>query len=183
MNLMNTVANEQNKQFTTRDGRQVHIRRLVDSDTSLLIDFFHCLSDETKKLRFHANPNNLPETRVWEEAKKLSHLDPNRQVALVAVVEEDGAEHAVGVARYCRAAPSDTKAEAAITVRDDYQGVGLGKHLMRLLTEIAHSMGIKEFDAWILSENRRVLHLIHEAGYPLKQETSRGETHVVATIG
>ncbi len=183
MNLLNTLVTEQNKRFTTRDGRQVHIRHLLDNDTALLVDFFHHLSDETKKLRFHANPNNLPEERIWQEAENLSHLDPDCQVALVAVIEEDGVERAVGVARYCRNAPADTEAEAAIVIRDDYQSVGLGKHLMWELAEAGRSMGIKAFSAWVMAENRRLFRMISQTPFPLKRETSHGETHVVATIG
>ncbi len=182
MNLLNTATTEQHKRFITRDGRQVHIRRLLDKDAALLVDFFHHLSDETKKLRFHANPNNLPEERIWQEAEKLSHLDPDCQAALIAVIEEDGAEHAVGVARYCRSAAADTEAETAIVIRDDYQGVGLGKRLMWELAETARSMGIKTFSAWVLAENRRLFRMISQAPFPLKQETSHGETHVVAAI-
>ncbi len=168
--------------FTGKDGRKAIIRRIQPNDTALLVDMWHHLSDETKRLRFHAHPKNLPDDELWKRAMALAKLDPARQVAVVAVIQDDDGEHAVGVARLSRATPSDTLAETAVVVRDDYQQIGLGTHLLHNLAEIARAMGITKFEAWVLAENRPVMEIIRRFGFPIGMDTRQGETHVVLDI-
>lgn len=168
--------------FTTSDGREVTIRRMQDDDADLLVDMFYHLSERTKRFRFHTYLEKIPDERIWREAVALSHLDPQRQVALVSVTTKSAGEHAVGVARFNRVAPDDIEAEAAIVVRDDFQRRGLGTHLMFKLIHIAHSMGIRDFVAWVMAENRQIMRMVKKAGLPYKQHTSRGETKLFVSI-
>ncbi len=168
--------------FTTRDGRTVTVRPIKDTDTALLVDLWHHLSDRTKRMRFHTLPTDLPPKEVWRRAAELAHLHPRRQAAVVATIRTDDGEHAVGVARLSRATPDATVAETAVVVRDDFQHVGLGTHLLRTLGDIALAMGITTFEAWVLAENEPVLEIITKFGYPVQMETSRGETHVLLDI-
>lgn len=168
--------------FATIDNRPVVIRRLQESDTPLLVEMFHHLSERTRRLRFHAYLGNVPEERIWQEAMALARLDPARQAALVAVIEEEGEERAVGVARFSRETPAAEEAEAALVVRDDFQNVGLGTHLTFELIHIARAMGIRRFLAWVLIENYHVLQMIKKIGLPLEQKTEMGETRIVVHI-
>ncbi len=172
----------ESRQFTLRNGEDITIRRVVDDDTALLVDLYHHLSEETKLLRFHAIPPTVTEKQVWEQATVLSHLDSDRQVALVALVHADDGDHAIGVARFSRAAATDIAAEAAIVVRDDYQNAGLGKYLLRLLADVALSMGITQFEAWIRADNAKVLNILTNLNFPITWHTSRGETHVMVPL-
>jgi acetyltransferase len=168
--------------FTTKDGRRVDIRRLRDDDAALLVDMFHHLSDRTKRLRFHAYLGNVSEKRLWQEAMALSKLDPERQVALLAIAREEGAEPAVGVARLSRATAEVDEAEAAIVVRDDYQNAGLGTRLGVALIQVARSMGINRLFAWVMTENRQVLQMTNKLGLPIQQDTRAGETKIIVKI-
>ncbi len=168
--------------FTIRDGRQLTIRHIQDSDAALLVDMFHHLSARTKRFRFHSYVEKIPDEQVWRNAVALSTLDPRRQVALVAIWHADDGDHAVGVARFSRTTPDNTEAEAAIVVRDDFQRGGLGTYLMFRLLHIAHSMGIRYIVAWVMAENRQVLRMIQKSGLPYKQSTSRGETKLSVSI-
>ncbi len=168
--------------FTTRDGRTVTIRSIEESDTALLVDLWHHLSDRTRRMRFHTLPKELPPQEIWRRAAELAHLQPCRQVAVVGTIRAEDGEHAVGVARLSRVTPDATVAETAVVVRDDFQHVGLGTHLLRTLGDVALTMGITQFEAWVLAENEPVLEIITKFGYPVHMETSRGETHVLLDI-
>ncbi len=149
--------------YTTRSGHEVDLRFVKKGDAALLVEMFHRLSPETQRLRFHLYTTKLPEERIWEEAEKLSDLDPTRQVAIVAtIIEDDGQEHAVGVARFARATANSEEAEVAVVVRDDFQRKGLGKHLLMGLADQAREMGIVYFTAWVLAENIRLMKLIKD---------------------
>lgn len=170
--------------FTTRTGQTVKLRLVQKEDAALLVDMFYRLSPESVRLRFHLYTTKIPPDRVWKEAVALSNLDPMRQAAVVAtIVEADGKEHAVGVARFARARVEDNEAEVAVVVRDDFQRNGLGKHLLQVLADKAREIGIRYFTAWVMSENVRLMKLIK--GLELKNiesETKHGETKIRVPI-
>lgn len=172
--------NEQLGTYTTSSGQKVTLRLIRKEDAGLLVDMFYRLSLETQRLRFHLYTAKLPKERIWQEAEALSDLDPERQAAIVAtIVEDDGNEHAVGVARFARAKVDDDEAEVAVVVRDDFQRKGLGKHLLRILADKARDIGISYFTAWVLAENVRLMKLIK--GMELKNvesETRHGERKI-----
>jgi acetyltransferase len=168
--------------FATTDGREVFIRHIKRDDAALLVDMFHHLSDQTKRLRFQCGTPSCPEALIWREAIKLCHLEPERQVGLVAIATESNGECAVGTARCVRRTPNEIEAEVGIVVRDDYQRVGLGSRLMVELIQAARTVGIVQFEGWILPENRRMLQMIDKSGLPFKRHTKMGETHVVVSI-
>ncbi len=147
--------------YVTRTGQKVNLRLLSKADAPLLVDMFHRLTPETRRLRFYLYTTRLPEKRVWQEAVRMCDLDPRRQVAIVATVAgPDGQEQAVGVAQFARAEVDDKEAEVAVVVRDDYQRKGLGKHLLLTLAERGREMGLTHFTAWVLADNVRLMKLI-----------------------
>ena len=129
--------------FTTRDGRTVSIRTIKKTDTALLVDLWHHMSEHTRRMRFHTLPRDLPPQEIWRRAAELAHLHPRRQAAVVATISAEDGEHIVGVARLSRSTPDAAVAETAVVVRDDFQHVGLGTHLLRTLGDVALAMGIQ----------------------------------------
>jgi len=170
--------------FTTRTGQEVKLRFVKKGDAALLVDMFHRLSPETKRLRFHLYTAKIPEERVWQEAKKLSELNPQLQVAIVGTVQEaDDQEHAVGVARFMRSAVDETEAEVAVVVRDDFQRKGLGKYLLLTLADKARERGITHFTAWVMSDNIRLMKLIKDMELRnVQSETQHGQTKIRAPL-
>src|SRR5262245_48754384 len=147
--------------FILHSGQAVRLRLIQKEDAALLVELFHQLSPETKRLRFNLYTEKLPEERIWREAVALSDLNPQQHVAVVAtVMDEEGQERAIGVARFVRATPQDTEAEVAVVVRDDFQRKGLARQLLNELALKARELGITYFSAWIMSENLRLMKLI-----------------------
>jgi GNAT superfamily N-acetyltransferase len=166
----------QAKAIMTRKGRAVHIRNIQPSDTALLVDLFKRLSAETIRRRFFAAPPSLPDEVIRERAVQMADLDAHTQAARVAVVDEDGHERIVGVARLACDADDHTVAEIALVVRDDYQGEGLGRALFEDLEQLARSRGLRCLSALVQAENTTMRRLLQSAGLPITSETTRGET-------
>jgi len=166
--------------YTNRTGQEVKLRFVKKGDAALLVEMFHRLSPETKRLRFHLYTAKIPEERVWQEAERLSDLNPQLQMAIVGIVQEgDGREHAVGVARFMRAAVVDIEAEVAVVVRDDFQRKGLGKYLLLTLADKARDLGIAYFTAWVVSDNIRLMKLIKDMELKnVQSETRHGQTKI-----
>ena len=168
--------------FELSDGRRVTIRHIRPTDAALLVEMFHKLSERSRRLRFHAYTGNVPQEHIWREALALSELDPQLQVALVAVFDHDSDEQIVGVARFARSDPDAVEAEGAIVVRDDFQKLGLGTHLLTLLVPLAQNLGIDRLIGWVSTENRHMLHVINKTDLPIESDTRFGETRVVVSL-
>ncbi len=174
---------DNNTDIQTIAGHKISFREITESDAPLLVDLWEHMSYRTRVLRFHNIPKDVPLNEVWRMATNLATLDPSRQVAIVAIEHTSDGERALGVSRLSRAKATDSVAEAAVVVRDDYQKMGLGTKLMKRLGKKAWAMGITHFEAWVMAENEPMLNIISKLGYPATMETRRGETHMMLDIG
>ena len=160
------------------NDQTVTVRLIRPGDAPLLVEMFQHLSERTRRLRYHAYTADLP----LEKAVVLSDLDPSLQAALVAVADDDAGEYIVGVTRLARASADAVDAETAVVVRDDFQGMGLGTHLLTLLLSTARSMGIERLFGWVMSENRYMLQLFKRANLPIHLEYHSGDVLVVVPL-
>lgn len=178
--------NRVRRNYTTRDGRVVKMRLLHPEDADLLVDFFHRMSPETRRRRFHTNTEGLSEEFIEENARELANVDNLTQGGAVIALyeEEDGREHIVGSARLARlpGQPNSPEAEAAIVVRDDFQGQGLGTELLRRMVLLAKQMNVKTIIANFEAENEGAIRLFRELGLPTEIEVSQGETTLTMTV-
>ncbi len=159
-----------------RDGTAIHVRAIRPDDKQGLVEMFERLSPQTVYYRFHGAKRRL--TR--EELIYLTELDFHRNAAIVATLQIGDAEHIVGVARYATApGEAATRAEVALTVEDAHQSRGIGPLLFEHLTRIANSEGIREFDAFVLADNDRMIRLFERSGRVLARKAERGACHLI----
>ena len=165
--------------FTTRDGRKVKLRLMRPSDVPLLIEFFHRMSPETRRRRFHTGTENVSDDLVLQRAEELAAVD-NAVLAgaVVAMYEESDGPHMVASVRLARDpnAPDSPEAEAAVVVRDDFQGQGLGTELMRRLVLLAKKMQVKTIVAIFQPDNEDAMRLFRELNLPATTSIDHGET-------
>jgi GNAT superfamily N-acetyltransferase len=107
------------------------------------------MSERSRYLRFHGPIRGFTN----DQLRYFTELDYCSHMAWGAVALDDPGEPGVAVARYVRDRDDITSAETAITVLDDYQGVGLGTILMDTLLLSAYQNGIERLVAHILPEN------------------------------
>ncbi len=148
-----------------RDGSTLHIRPALPTDGAAIRAFFETLSDESRRQRFLAACS--PSAVAMPE---LIHNDPSAQFSLIA---EDG-RGIVALASYFRDPAAPSQAECAVAVADVFQGRGLGTRLIELLAEVAHAIDISVFTAYALYDNRRMLDVFRECGYPADLEVKDG---------
>jgi len=154
------------------DGTQVTIRLVEPGDRELLRQGFQDLSPASRYLRFFGAKPDLSDA----ELTHLTELDGINQFALGAVREgRDGRLEGLGVARFVRDPHAPELAEAAVTVKDAVQGLGLGTLLLTRLAAAARERGVARFSAEFLATNARVRALIEET-CPDATLTALGET-------
>lgn len=168
--------------FKTRDGITLRSRLLRPADAPLLIDFFERLSSETRRRRFHTDVDRVDDDLIYRRSLEMTNVDNlGQEGAVIATVrEEDGQEHIVGVARLARPArqPDHPEAEAAITVRDDFHGRGVGTELLRRMVLLAKQMQVKTILAVIEADNYPAIKLFRELDLPTETHTSYAETEM-----
>ena len=141
-----------------RDGSRVRVRPVRASDADLLRKGFEHLSDRSRYQRFLASTLELSDSMV----RYLTEVDHHDHEALVAL--DAATDEGVGVARYVRDLERPTRAEAAVTVVDDWQGRGVGTLLLELLTARAREEGVTSFTALMLATNTEMMDLLESIG-------------------
>ena len=135
--------------------RRVTMRSIASADAGALMDFYAALSPEARQQRFF----HFHQVRA-DEAQHMATIEARGcGVALVAVDDDssivadarcvrgnDTTEHAVG--------------DLAIVVRDDYQGLGLGRLLLDRLIAAAAQAGITTVVAELFGSNAPMRRLL-----------------------
>ena len=147
-------------EVTLADGSRVVIGRVTPQDAPVLADGFVRLSEESRRLRFLSAKPTLSQS----ELRYLTEVDGHDHEALGATDPLTG--QGVGIARFVREHDDPTRAEAAITVADEWQRRGVGKILLERLCDRARAEGITHFTALVSGENRGVQSLITGLGQP-----------------
>jgi GNAT superfamily N-acetyltransferase len=133
---------------------------LLAGDRDELARGYEQLSTESRRRRFFSPPSRLSDSLL----DYLTELDFDRHLALAAHLRDDPQQPGLGVARWVRDRDDPTKAEAAATVADRWQGKGIGTELLVALVEAAAERGITTFVADVLWENRALLDTLRQLG-------------------
>jgi GNAT superfamily N-acetyltransferase len=115
-----------------------------------------------------------------KEVDFFLNVDFISHVALVAVVEENGAPMIVGGGRYVVVRLGE--AEVAFAVVDDYQGQSIGTVLLRHLASLARGAGLSELIAEVLPTNMPMLKVFEKSGMPVSVRHERGSVHVTIRL-
>ena len=156
-----------NEVASLRDGSQIRLRPIGPADQSRLQDLLHHMSLDDIRRRFFAPIHEFSPELSWH----LSHPDPAREVAIVAVPLDR--EELLGVARFAEEA--DRRAEYAIVVRTDMKGHGLGYLMLGRLLEQARTRGLAEIWGDVLRDNDAMLQMVREFGFTVDQHPAEPE--------
>ncbi len=167
--------------FIAKNGQLVWTRPLRADDTPVLVDIFEHMSSESRYHRFQQTVDHVPEQRIWREAEQIATADPQRNHGLLAFsTEKTGEEIPLGAVRWV--ALSDDEAEVAISVRDDFQGLGIGTKMMRLLAEKAREHGFERLSANIDNDNPAILHLFASLPYEVLRTPSGHSSDILVLL-
>jgi RimJ/RimL family protein N-acetyltransferase len=143
-----------------RDGREVMLREIQAQDKEAMLAAFHRLSADSRYTRFMMSLRELAPATL----EAATHPVPGREFALVAVSGEGGAESIVAGARYVGAPGSDA-CEFAVTVADDWHGLGLASRLLGILIAHATAQGLRCMEGYVLTVNTPMRRLAKRLGF------------------
>lgn len=109
---------------------------------------------------------------------KLTQIDYDREIALVALTGDEQNQKMAGVCRII-VFSDKTQAEFAIAISDDWQGKGIGSSLLTLCLKAARQMGIRRVMGVVLAENTQMLKLGKKLGFAIKRMPDSGEYELI----
>lgn len=153
-----------NKTYRLDAGESYLIRPIELDDRDRVIGLFNHLSSESRYLRFAHAISKLPDAFLDD----ILHLDYRTEMALVAIMKnQTGVEEIVGISRYVTP-PNELACEFSLSVSDDHTTHGIGTHLMLDLIAHAKENGLQEMIGYVLSKNLKMLHLVSDLGFQIR---------------
>src|SRR5438270_13322686 len=134
--------------LSLRDGSQVTLRAIRQSDRQMLQVALRALSTESRYSRFMSAVRELTPKML----DRATHPEAHRELQLIAVAASGSEEAIVAGTRYCPS-PDTTTCEFAIAVVDAWQGRGLASQLLQALMQAARARGFGRMEGYILASN------------------------------
>lgn len=146
---------------TLNNGWQVEIRPIRAEDAPLITRFHTRLSEESIRFRYFHNKASLTQ----RDLSILSHINYDRQMAFIAEHQhDDGSKEMLGVVRVYNDA-DNIRTEFSIIVRDDLQGLGIGRLLMEKMIAYCKGIGTIEMIGKIMMDNHPMRALMKKLGF------------------
>ncbi len=157
------------RQVTLKDGTEMLLRPIRPEDEPLWHEMLSRASRESIRQRFRY----IFKETTHKMAIPYCFIDYDREMAIVAIVEEDGEKRMTGVGRLV-ADPDRETAEYAVFVADPWQNRGLGGTLTDYCLEIAKGWGIKEVRAETTPDNYRMIAIFRDRGFTIEHRHEEG---------
>jgi acetyltransferase len=161
-----------------KDGTAVVLRPIKPEDEPMWHELLGNCSTQTLWFRF----SYLFKQSTHEMATRFCFIDYDREMGIVAEVEEDGRRKLVGVSRLV-ADMNHEVAEYAVLVVDRWHGRGLGGMLSDYCLEIAKQWGVRQVVAEVSKDNARMLATFRSRGFQLDENQDQDVVVVRKEIG
>lgn len=161
-----------------RDGRPVTLRPIRSKDMEASCAMFSACSLKSLYSRYERRVAELPE----DLASQLCSVDGQREMAIVAEIEEGGVRKIIGVGQLLPD-PDHVTAEYAVLVADPWQGKGLGSALTDFCLEVAQRWGIKRVVGEFSPSNVRIIRILDSREFQLHRDQQQQIVSGEKTLG
>jgi acetyltransferase len=151
------------KTATLKDGTEIILRPIKPEDEPLWLELLASCSKESIYHRFrydfYFDSHDI--------ASQYCFIDYDREIAIVAEVEEDGKKKLIGVGRLI-ADPDVEVMEYAILITDAWQKKELGFTLTNYCMEIAKMRGVKILAAETTKDNKPMISVFRKLNFKIR---------------
>ncbi len=153
------------KKVKTKEALDVLLRPIQPEDEPLVEKMFGYISKESLYFRFFGYVPHV----THDFLTRFTNIDYDREIAIIAEVEENEARKMIGVVRIITDGWGES-AEYAILIADPWQKHGLGSIMTDFILEVAKDKGISKIYASVLATNKGMLRLFEKKGFRIKRE-------------
>jgi len=153
------------KPITLKDGTKTLLRPIRPEDENMWLDMFKTFSEETVRFRFFRIIKDTPH----EVRTRYCNIDYDREIGIVAEIEDKEKRHLLGVARLILDPVKKDEAEFALVVTDEWQRQGLGSEFLDYLIEIAKDKNLDKINGVVMKDNYPMIALCREKGFQFSE--------------
>ena len=151
-------------EFIMKNGKKAILRAIKPEDEMMEKEMFSNFSERTQRFRFF----QLIKDISHEQLIRYTQIDYDREIAIIAEVEDEGRKKMAGVVRLIADQYLET-AEFAIVIADPWQNMGLGNKFTDYIHEIAKEHGIQKICANVLVTNHIMQHMFRTRGFKMEK--------------
>jgi len=141
-------------------GKTIEFRPLLPSDEFAFRSFFYSLQAETIYHRFFYHRKVFSHEAMQEQ---WANVDYRMNMSIIGLLSKGGYKEIMAIGSYAEA--EGDRAEVAFVVREDFQGQGIGSHLLAILEKIAIENHYRGFSAVVLEDNAAMIRVFRKR-YP-----------------
>jgi acetyltransferase len=165
------------REVTLEDGTPLILRPIKPEDEPLWLSMIGRCSRESLYSRFRY----FFHWQSHEAATRYCYIDYDREIAIVAELNEGGSRKLLGVGRLV-ADPDHESVEYAILIEDAWQQKDLGNLLTDYCLEIARSWNLKQFIAQTTTDNKRMISVFRKRGFEVRINSKDSTVDVVKEL-
>ena len=154
---------------TFKGGVEVRFRAIKPSDEEEMRRLFYRFSDMAVYYRYFGHIAAMPHTKTQEYV----NVDWNHTISIVGLVDEAGHGRVIAEARFIKE-PRGPNAEVVFVVDEEYQGLGIGTYLYKMLVRLAKERHVQGFTADVLFSNIGMMKIFKKGGLPVKATLENG---------
>jgi len=162
--VISPYPSEYTTTYTMKDGQKAILRAIKPEDEFMEKEMFSNFSERTQRFRFFQLISDISH----EQLIRYTQIDYDREIAIIAEIEDEGRKKMAGVVRLIADQYNET-AEYAIVIADPWQNKGLGNKFTDYIHEIAKARGIKKICANVLATNHIMQHMFRARGYKMER--------------
>lgn len=157
------------EKVTLRNSVTCLLRPILPEDEPLLQQFIQKVTKEDLYYRYFSEINEF----THEDLAKMTQIDYDREMAFVAVIQEQGKDAIIGVTR-ALSDPDNLEAEFAVLVRSDSNGLGLGKTLLSKMIAYCTQHGLGRLVGITMPNNQGMIGLAKKLGFQVDIQIEDG---------
>lgn len=152
---LSTYPEEYEEEIVSRDGKHVLIRPVRPEDAPWLTGFVVALSERSRSGKLVRPYQDFDDQFI----ARLTQIDYDRDMVLLAVTSLQGTGEVVGLARYF-GDPDLIEAEVFVTIVDAWQAKGIGEKMLQLIWKAAAKRGFRKAWGFCRPSNEGIISLV-----------------------
>jgi acetyltransferase len=160
------------------DGTPIVLRPIKPEDEPLWHEMLGACSTDSIRSRF----SYLFERTTHDMGARYCFIDYDREIGIVAELEDKGERKLIGVGRLV-ADPNHDSAEYAVLVPDPWQHQKIGSQLTKYCVEIAEGWGLESVTAVTSKQNARMIKIFESLGFEVHREEDDDMVTVEKVLG
>ncbi|WP_342754080.1 bifunctional acetate--CoA ligase family protein/GNAT family N-acetyltransferase [Pantoea sp. MBD-2R] len=161
-----------------KNGQHCLFRPILPEDEPLLQQFIAQVTKEDLYYRYFSEINEF----THDDLANMTQIDYDREMAIVAIRQHNGADEIIGVTRAVSDA-DNIDAEFSVLVRSDLKGLGLGRRLLEKMISYTRQHGLQQLNGITMPGNRGMITLARKLGFAVDVQLEDGIVGLSLRLG